>query len=122
MDKTKQSPNEPQRKFIVQYKNDLYDITKFQTHHPGGVNTLSGLNNKSMDVRFDKGPTHSPAALYLLKEYKINESEVNQKILIRKLDEKAKDNIDDSLEVKKHHQTLLDYTIIVLSFNIYICQ
>ena len=86
-------------KFIVQYKNDLYDITKFQSQHPGGINTLSGLNNKAMDARFDNSP-HSPAALYLMKEFKIKESDVNDNNLIKSMDEVAKDNIDESLEVK----------------------
>ena len=93
--------NKPE-KFIVQYKNDLYDITKFQSQHPGGLNTLSGLNNKTIDTRFDSSP-HSPAALYLMNEYKVEESDVNKNNLIKSMDEVAKDNIDESLEVKKTH-------------------
>lgn len=89
---------EEPKTFIVQYKNDLYDITKFQNLHPGGVNTLSGLNNKTMDARFNSSP-HSPAALYLMQEYKIKESDVHDKNLLKSMDEVARNSIDESLEV-----------------------
>lgn len=56
---------------LVHFKNELYDISEFAHKHPGGTNTLKGLNNNDMDERFAKGPPHSDAAMYLMKEYKV---------------------------------------------------
>ena len=58
-------------KFIVQFKNNSYDLTNFLHKHPGGVGSLNGLNNMNMESRFMKGPPHSDAAMYLMKEYQI---------------------------------------------------
>lgn len=60
-----------EEKFLVHFKNELYDISEFAHKHPGGTNTLKGLNNMDMDERFLKGPPHSDAAMYLMKEYKV---------------------------------------------------
>lgn len=74
-------------KFIVEYENDLYDVTEFILKHPGGVNTLIGFNHKNIDERF-KSVDHSPAARYLLSDYKLKNraGEFNN-------------NVDESLEV-----------------------
>uniref|UniRef100_A0A1B0BAP2 Fatty acid 2-hydroxylase n=1 Tax=Glossina palpalis gambiensis TaxID=67801 RepID=A0A1B0BAP2_9MUSC len=58
-------------KFIVKYRKNFYDIKKFIVKHPGGVNTLKGLNNSDMTSRFIKAHPHSDAAMYLMKEYHI---------------------------------------------------
>lgn len=76
-------------KFIVEYQNDLYDVTEFVLKHPGGVNTLIGYNHKNIDERF-KSIDHSPAAKYLLNDYKLNKN----------LDE-FNNNLDDSMEVSR---------------------
>lgn len=56
---------------VISYKSKLYDLTKFQHKHPGGSNTLKGLNNTDIKQRFDNAPPHSDAALYLMKEYEV---------------------------------------------------
>ncbi len=56
---------------VISYKSKLYDLTKFQHKHPGGLNTLKGLNNTDMEERFDRAPPHSDAAMYLMKEYEV---------------------------------------------------
>lgn len=56
--------------FLVKYRNEMYDITNFVHKHPGGVNTLKGLENRDMTERFMKAPPHSDAAMYLMREYK----------------------------------------------------
>lgn len=56
---------------VITYKSKLYDLTKFQHKHPGGINTLKGLNNSDIKQRFEKAPAHSQAAMYLMKEYEI---------------------------------------------------
>lgn len=56
---------------VIRYRSKFYDLTKFQHKHPGGINTLKGLNNADMDKRFDKAPPHSDAAMYLMKEYEV---------------------------------------------------
>lgn len=57
---------------VISYKSKRYDLTKFQHKHPGGINTLKGLNNTDIKQRFEKAPPHSDAALYLMKEYEID--------------------------------------------------
>lgn len=76
-------------KFIVEYKNELYDVTEFILKHPGGVNTIIGYNHKNIDEKFEN-IDHSPAARYLLNDYKLknNPSDFNK-------------NLDDSLEVRR---------------------
>uniref|UniRef100_A0A1I8PZ47 Fatty acid 2-hydroxylase n=1 Tax=Stomoxys calcitrans TaxID=35570 RepID=A0A1I8PZ47_STOCA len=59
--------------FIVKYRKNYYDITKFLRKHPGGVNTLKGLQNSDMTARFMRAPPHSDAAMYLMKEYQIKD-------------------------------------------------
>lgn len=78
-----------EEKFIVQYENELYDITDFMHKHPGGVNTLSGSNNKPIDTKF-LGIEHSSAAEYLMREYK----------LLKPLNGENVNGLDDSMEVR----------------------
>lgn len=68
-------------KFIVEYEDDLYDVTGFILKHPGGVNTLIGYNHKNIDEKF-KSVHHSPAASYLLSDYKLKNTpmEFNNKV------------------------------------------
>lgn len=56
---------------VISYKSKLYDLSKFQHKHPGGINTLKGLHNTDIRQRFENSPPHSDAALYLMKEYEI---------------------------------------------------
>ncbi|XP_062129785.1 uncharacterized protein LOC133841374 [Drosophila sulfurigaster albostrigata] len=62
-------------KFIVKYRQQYYDISEFMHKHPGGINTLKGLNDSDMTSRFMKAPPHSDAAMYLMREYKVDSSE-----------------------------------------------
>lgn len=64
----KESTDEP---YIIKYRQKYYDIKRFLKNHPGGINTLRGLNNADMTTRFLHAPPHSDAAMYLLKEYEI---------------------------------------------------
>lgn len=60
--------------FIIRLNDETYDITRFLKNHPGGLNTLAGLNNTDIEKRFKQAPLHSDAALYLLHEYKISDT------------------------------------------------
>lgn len=73
-----ESKDEHSEKLLVHFKNELYDISGFAHKHPGGTNTLKGLNNMDMDERFLKGPPHSDAAMYLMKEYKVKNGSRNR--------------------------------------------
>ena len=73
MTKFTESEKTVEEKFIVEYQNDLYDISEFMSKHPGGINTLSVFNRKNIDDKF-QSVDHSPAAKYLLKSYKIRTS------------------------------------------------
>lgn len=69
---------------VITYKSKLYDLTKFQHKHPGGINTLKGLNNTDIKQRFERAPPHSDAALYLMKEYELkNVEETNNNGIYR---------------------------------------
>lgn len=87
-EKTAQNGNLVEEKFIVEYRKELYDITEFMLKHPGGVNTLNGYNRKNIEDKF-KSVDHSPAAEYLLKDYKLK----------RQSDELNNNVFDDSMEV-----------------------
>lgn len=60
-----------ENKFVVKYRQQFYDLTNFMHKHPGGINTLKGLNETDITTRFMKAPPHSDAAMYLMREYKI---------------------------------------------------
>ncbi|XP_020814994.1 dihydroceramide fatty acyl 2-hydroxylase FAH2 isoform X1 [Drosophila serrata] len=66
-------------KFIVKYRQQLYDLSEFMHKHPGGINTLKGLKGADMTARFMKAPPHSDAAMYLMKEYKMDSNDAAQK-------------------------------------------
>lgn len=69
---------------LINYKSKLYDLTKFQHKHPGGTNTLKGLNNTDIKLRFERAPPHSDAALYLMKEYEVQHiKETNNNEIVR---------------------------------------
>lgn len=70
LDETEQT-----NKFIVKYRQQYYDLSNFIGKHPGGVNTLKGLNQTDMTARFLKAPPHSDEAMYLMREYKIDGQE-----------------------------------------------
>ncbi|XP_032589792.1 dihydroceramide fatty acyl 2-hydroxylase FAH2 [Drosophila grimshawi] len=63
---------EQRHKFTVKYRQEYYDLSNFMHKHPGGINTLKGLNQTDMTARFLKAPPHSDAAMYLMREYKIS--------------------------------------------------
>lgn len=85
-----------EEKFIVEYRNELYDVTEFLLKHPGGVNTLIGYNRKNIDEKFET-VEHSPAAKYLLNDYKLN----------RGKDEQGNEIWDESMEVSKKRKAHL---------------
>lgn len=62
-------------KFIVKYRRNYYDITDFLHKHPGGLNTLKGLENSDMTTRFMRAPPHSDAAMYLMREYQMEKDQ-----------------------------------------------
>lgn len=64
-------------KLFVRYKNETFDLTKFAKKHPGGRNTLSAVLNSDIEYKFDTAMPHSPAAKYLLKEYRVPPNQVN---------------------------------------------
>lgn len=59
------------RPFLVFYRDGVYDLTDFAHKHPGGRNTLSGLENRDIGKRMQSVPPHSDAAMYLMKEYQV---------------------------------------------------
>lgn len=59
-------------KLLVRYKNQMFDLTQFAHKHPGGKNTLSAVLNSDIDYKFETAMPHSPAAKYLLKEYRVS--------------------------------------------------
>lgn len=59
------------RPFLVYYRDGVYDLTNFAHKHPGGRNTLSGLENRDIGKRMQSVPPHSDAAMYLMKEYQV---------------------------------------------------
>ena len=67
-------------KFIVKYRKNYYDISEFLHKHPGGINTLKGLQNNDMTSRFMKAPPHSDAAMYLMQEYKMQTARPRNKL------------------------------------------
>lgn len=59
---------------LVKYKNETIDISSFIHKHPGGMNTLRGLENSDLTSLLIKGTPHSDAAIYLISEYKVYDS------------------------------------------------
>lgn len=103
------STNADAEKFIVKYRQNFYDISEFIKKHPGGINTLKGLNNGDMTSRFMHAPPHSDAAMYLMNEYKLKGIDKKRSIKngkkpqengIELLEEDSNNNqLDDSMEV-----------------------
>lgn len=103
-------------KFIVKYRQQYYDLSRFMHKHPGGINTLKGLNSGDMTARFLKAPPHSDAAMYLMREYKIDPEDSrkpksSQRETLhhdedgtlrqrpRETEDKNNNQVDDSMEV-----------------------
>jgi len=59
-----------EKKLVVEYKKNWYDLTNFIRNHPGGENMLKYKNGKSINLDFDNS-NHSDAAKYLLKQYEL---------------------------------------------------
>lgn len=92
-------------RFRVYYKNEVYDISEFRKKHPGGINTLNGLQNADISYRFENAPPHSEAARYLMKEYRIrtstdkNDNEIHESNNKLNLSDDLREDTDDSMEV-----------------------
>lgn len=87
------------KKFLVRYKNETFDITKFVDKHPGGRETLMTASNSDIDFKFDVAVPHSAAAKYLLNEYRVSTQCNNN---VKNYDEKATHHLmqtDESMEV-----------------------
>jgi len=114
MDTNKEAETNDQ--FIVKYRQQYYDLSRFLHKHPGGINTLKGLNSGDMTARFLKAPPHSDAAMYLMREYKIdpddsrktksghNEAELRNgdeelRHRARETEDKNNNQVDESMEV-----------------------
>lgn len=65
------SENQENSKLLVRYKNETFDLTHFAHKHPGGTNTLSAAIHSDIEYKFETSMPHSPAAKYLLKEYRV---------------------------------------------------
>lgn len=65
-----------ERKLLVRYRNQTFDLTNFAHKHPGGKNTLNGVLNSDIDYKFETSMPHSQAAKYLLNEYRVKLNEV----------------------------------------------
>ena len=76
----KEETGSSNNKFIVKYRKNYYDISEFLHKHPGGINTLKGLQNNDMTSRFMKAPPHSDAAMYLMQEYKMQAANAKSKL------------------------------------------
>ncbi|XP_061392765.1 uncharacterized protein LOC133328233 [Musca vetustissima] len=101
-------------KCIVKYRKNFYDITRFLHKHPGGINTLRGLENADMTARFMRAPPHSDAAMYLMKEYQIKTTPAKWRNGRRHTANQIKENIEIVEEVDgdemadKHNNNGLD--------------
>lgn len=100
--------------FLVYYDQGVYDLTNFAHKHPGGRNTLSGLQNRDIAQRLQAAPPHSKAAMYLMKEYRVaNKSDLNNNtnqsdthlspphLPLEEDDDKLRPQNDESMEVIK---------------------
>lgn len=83
-----------EQQFIIKYRQKYYDIRRFLQNHPGGMNTLRGLNNSDMTTRFLHAPPHSDAAMYLMKEYEIKPTQLQNDTKRR---HRLHQNVEDEL-------------------------
>jgi cytochrome b involved in lipid metabolism len=73
---------EKSTKFLVRYRNRVYDISGFLNYHPGGRNVLISFKNQILDRALAQHP-HSKSAYYLLEDFAVqhqkryNECEVS---------------------------------------------
>lgn len=78
--------HDSEEEFIIKHKGDRYDISRFLQFHPGGRNTVSPYKGLSITEKF-LDINHSPAATYLMREYKLPDT--------------SKDSVIEDLEVQK---------------------
>lgn len=108
-------------KLLVRYKNEMFDLTQFAHKHPGGKNTLNAVHNSDIDFKFETAIPHSPAAKYLLKEYRVsNTSQMNNNYIDDNKDNKCKNcewpnqqqnNLNDTLEHTTNERDIIDHLI-----------
>lgn len=99
---------ESKKPYVISYKNEQYDLSNFMKHHPGGLNTLMGLENSDIEPRMNGTTPHSDAAMYLMKEYKIKKEKNGVKKINglngfknKEFDKTIDSKTDDSMEVSK---------------------
>lgn len=91
--------------FYVRYRNAQYDLRHFVHKHPGGRSTLHGLDGRDMEQRLRNAPPHSAAAMYLLREYRVDattdvdENNNEQRKADGRLPDEWDAQTDDSMEV-----------------------
>lgn len=56
--------------FIIKDDSEEYDISDFVKNHPGGINYVEGYKGSKVRQKMIES-YHSSAALYLLREYKV---------------------------------------------------
>ncbi|KAH0950903.1 hypothetical protein HN011_000343 [Eciton burchellii] len=61
---------EKSTKFLVRYRNRVYDISGFLNYHPGGRNVLISFKNQILDRALAQHP-HSKSAYYLLEDFAV---------------------------------------------------
>ncbi|BFG03415.1 dihydroceramide fatty acyl 2-hydroxylase FAH2 [Drosophila madeirensis] len=98
------TPQGSEAEFIVKYRQEYYDLSKFMHKHPGGINTLKGLNQADMTARFMKAPPHSDAAMYLMKEYKVKPEDSRVPKTKARHQGRRVDNGQDSQEQEQEQQ------------------
>ncbi|KAL7735189.1 hypothetical protein ACLKA6_014905 [Drosophila palustris] len=93
---------EQSNKLIVKYRQQYYDLSKFMHKHPGGITNLKGLNDADITARFLKAPPHSDAAMYLMREYKVDPTE-HEGIKSKKSKERpSKSTTENGIELLQH--------------------
>lgn len=89
--------------FYVRYRNAVYDLRHFVHKHPGGRSTLHGLQGRDMEQRLRAAPPHSAAAMYLLREYRVDAAATAADVDVNNNEQKPtgewEAQTDDSMEV-----------------------
>lgn len=101
------SENHKASKLLVRYRNETFDLTQFAHKHPGGKNTISVALNSDIDYKFETIVPHSPAAKYLLKEYRItNQLNNNDQQFNREMLNEHKSNNDNADHLIKTDESM----------------